>query len=102
MSENFSYLDITLLGGEYRVACPPGQEDALRASVSFVEEKMRSIARKTRNATPERIAVMALLNIANDYLTLQKIETDFDSPAIKGRIADMGARVEIVLAQLES
>ena len=30
MSENLSYLDITLLGGEYRVACPPGQEDALR------------------------------------------------------------------------
>lgn len=102
MSDPLKYLDISLLGGEYRVACPPGQEDALRAAVSFLEEKMRTIARKSRNATPERVAVMAALNIANDYLSLEKVETDLDSAAIKGRIDDMGARIDAVLAPLEA
>ena len=62
------YLDITLLGKEYRVACPPEEQPALLAAVAYVDEKMHDIAEKTKSNISERIAVMAALNIAHELL----------------------------------
>ena len=59
MSTANNYLDITLLGKEYRVACPPEEREALLAAVAFVDEKMHDIAEKTKSNVSERIAVMA-------------------------------------------
>ena len=63
------YLDIVLLGKEYRVACPPEEREALQTAVNFVDEKMHDIAKKTRCNISERIAVMAALNIAHEFLS---------------------------------
>ncbi len=64
-----NYLDISLLGKEYRVACPPEEHDALLTAVSYVDAKMRDIAERTKSSIPERIAVMAALNIAHELLS---------------------------------
>ena len=64
MTNEANYLDITLLGKEYRVACPPQEHAALLAAVAYVDEKMHDIAEKTKSNISERIAVMAALNIA--------------------------------------
>ena len=37
MSGEAHYLDIVLLGKEYRVACPPEEREALQAAVDFVD-----------------------------------------------------------------
>ena len=76
MSTEAHYLDIVLLGKEYRVACPPGEREALQAAVDFVDEKMHDIARKTRSSISERIAVMAALNIAHEHLSLKNAVAD--------------------------
>ena len=64
-----NYLDISLLGKEYRVACPPEEHDALLTAVGYVDAKMRDIADRTKSSIPERIAVMAALNIAHELLS---------------------------------
>jgi len=108
MPNEANYLDITLLGKEYRVACPPEERDALLEAVVFVDAKMHEIAEKTRSNISERIAVMAALNIAHEHLTSRKettvrpemggIESGVDIDAVKRRIISMEAELDAVLA----
>ncbi|MCM8612249.1 cell division protein ZapA [Accumulibacter sp.] len=107
MPNDTSFLDITLLGKEYRVACPPEQRGALLDAAGYVDGKMRDIAEKTRNNIAERIAVMAALNIAHEHLGLdqgivaqhQKIESEIglDMEALRRRISAMEAELDAVL-----
>jgi cell division protein ZapA len=100
------YLDITLLGKEYRVACPP-EEPALLAAVAYVDEKMHDIAEKTKSNISERIAVMAALNIAHEHLSKKPspaeipsqtgTEPGLDFGSVKRRISDMEAQLAAVL-----
>ncbi|WP_367142060.1 cell division protein ZapA [Propionivibrio sp.] len=52
MTNETNHLDITLLGKEYRVACPPDEHDALLSAVAYVDEKMRDIAEKPEAGLP--------------------------------------------------
>jgi cell division protein ZapA len=111
MPNEANYLDILLLGKEYRVACPPAEHDALLAAVAYVDAKMHDIAEKTKSNISERIAVMAALNIAHEHLSQQPVipeshafdgsETALDIGAVKRRISDMEAKLEAVLAPQE-
>jgi cell division protein ZapA len=111
MPNEANFLDITLLGKEYRVACPPEERDGLLAAVAFVDAKMHDIAEKTKSNIAERIAVMAALNIAHEHLS-QKNETSasdtkiepgsgLDFGAVRRRISDMEAKLEAVLVPQE-
>lgn len=108
MTKDANFLDIHLLGQEYRVACQPDHRDALLEAAAFVDAKMRDIAEKTRNNQPERLLVMTALNIAHELLgqnkqhpvTHQKIESDeivLDIETLRGRISYMEAELVAVL-----
>jgi len=107
MPNDANFLDIILLGKEYRVACPADQREALLQAARYVDGKMRDIAEKTKSNLSERIAVMAALNIAHEHLGLdqaipvqhQKIESEIalDIDALKGRIIRMEAELDAVL-----
>ena len=87
------YLDITLLGKEYRVACPPEEQPALLAAVAYVDEKMHDIAEKTKSNISERIAVMAALNIAHDLQMLKDGREKSD--AVVGRsLGEMNRKLD--------
>jgi cell division protein ZapA len=111
MPNEANFLDITLLGKEYRVACPPEERDGLLAAVAFVDAKMHDIAEKTKSNISERIAVMAALNIAHEHLSQKneapaispknESETGLDFGAVRRRISDMEAKLEAVLAPQE-
>ncbi|MDR3158343.1 MAG: cell division protein ZapA [Zoogloeaceae bacterium] len=111
MSDAMSFLDVHILGREYRIVCPPGEEDALQAAVRMVDERMREIADKTKSSQPDRVAVMAALNIANEYLSAlaanradsqaeeiaASAATSFDSLVLKRKIDDMDTRLATLL-----
>ncbi|MDR0674408.1 MAG: cell division protein ZapA [Zoogloeaceae bacterium] len=111
MNDTANFLDVRILGCEYRIVCPPGKEEALQAAVRMVDERMREIADKTRSNQPDRVAVMAALNIANEYLsalaenraggqtdeTPTATATNFDSPVLKRKIDDMDTRLTTLL-----
>ena len=109
MPNETNFLDIMLLGKEYRVACPPEEREALLTAVAYVDGKMHDIAEKTRSNISERIAVMAALNIAHEFLSQtgvpanlpaseSQLETGLDFGAVKRRIRDMEAQLDSVLA----
>lgn len=66
MSESDSVV-VHILDKEYRVACPPGEKEALVRAARFLDEKMREV--KDANVVGlERIAVMAALNLSHELL----------------------------------
>ena len=104
MSAEPNFLDVKIMGREYRVACSPEERDALLAAVDLVDNKMREIAQRTKSTIAERVAVMAALNIAHEHLsnankTVEKeVEPAVDTSETKRRIEHMGARLDAALA----
>ena len=76
-----NHLDITLLGREYRLACPPEQQEALRQAVALVEGKMQEVATKGRQVSAERAAIMAAISLAHE---LTEARTQGGNGAIPG------------------
>ena len=42
------YLDVTLLGKSYRIACPQAEQAGLEAAVAYLQEKMAEITENTK------------------------------------------------------
>ncbi len=104
MNGESNFLDVTIMGREYRVACAPEEREALLAAVALVDGKMRDIAQRTKNTIAERVAVMAALNIAHEHLagaegqSVGEFSEGVDTSETKRRIESMGARLNTVLA----
>ena len=104
MSAEPNFLDVNIMGREYRVACTPEEREALLASVDLVDNKMREIAQRTKSTIAERVAVMAALNIAHEHLSApsvggeKEIGEAVDTSDARRRIDDMGVRISSVLA----
>lgn len=62
---------INVMGREFRVAAPEGEERQLVAAVELLNRKMKEIRDGGKVIGNERIAIMAALNIAHDHLQLQ-------------------------------
>jgi cell division protein ZapA len=110
-------LDVSLLGREYKFACKEAERAELQEAVAFLDRRMREIRETRKVAGPERIAVMAALNIAHDMQrakrdhasALEAIEAataarvaakeySFDEAQARRRIGDMHATIDAVLA----
>lgn len=69
-------LALTILDREYRINCPDGAEDQLRAAARLLDQKMTEIKEASTNAGKvvgtDRIAVIAALNISNQLLSSEQ------------------------------
>ena len=74
--KNQESLSITILDKEYRVACPPGEQDSLRASADELNKKLSEIKDKGSVIGTERIAIMAALNLCHEMLTGQTLQAE--------------------------
>lgn len=59
---------IQVLGREYRVGCPPGEEARLLETVDFVNQRITQLRDGGKVTGNERLAVMVALNIAHELL----------------------------------
>ena len=104
MSAEPNFLDVKIMGREYRVARSPEERDSLVAAVDLVDNKMREIAQRTKSTIAERVAVMAALHIAHEHLSGVSVDTKkdlsevVDTSEAKRMISDMGVRIDSVLA----
>ncbi len=64
-------ITINVMGREFRVAAPDGEERQLVASVDLLNRKMKEIRDGGKVVGNERIAIMAALNIAHEHLQNQ-------------------------------
>ena len=59
---------VTILDKNYEVACGAEEVDAVKASAEHVDRQMQAIRNSGKVIGLDRMAVMAALNIANEYL----------------------------------
>ncbi|HEX2830051.1 MAG TPA: cell division protein ZapA [Burkholderiales bacterium] len=92
MSESKS-LQVTIMGREFRVACPEEEQAGLLEAVDYLNRKMLEIRDAGKVIGLERIAIMAALNIAHELLTT-KVGGGFDMGEIKRRMNRMEAVID--------
>jgi len=101
MSPKPKTLDVTIMGRTYKVACSDDEREALLSAVTYLDRKMTEIKSAGRVASAERIAVMAALNIAHEFLTSKNNASGFDIEGARRRMAAMEATLDQALAPQE-
>jgi cell division protein ZapA len=93
-------LTISLMGREFRVGCPEGEEAQLLAAVEHLNRKLKEVRDTGKVVGNERIAIMAALNIAHEYLSNQGKGSGggFDASAYRRRILAMQETLDAALA----
>ncbi|MCL1058834.1 cell division protein ZapA [Shewanella sp. Choline-02u-19] len=71
-------IEITLMGRTYSIACPDGQETALRHVAHNLENQLLSLKARTNNISREEIAIMAALNTGYELLEEQQKNQDYN------------------------
>lgn len=91
-------LDVTIMGRDFRVACPEGEEQALLDAVDYLDKKMNEIRETGKIIGVDRIAVMAALNIAHELLSA-RLPGGFDIGEFKRRMGLMQVQIEQTLSE---
>lgn len=89
-------LDVVIMGRTYKVSCADDEREELLQAVAYIDQKMNEIREAGRINQPERIAVMAALNIAHELLST-KVSGGFDFAHLKRRIDSMQSILDEVL-----
>ena len=92
-------ITISLLGREFRVGCPEGEEKQLLASVDYLNRKLKEVRDTGKVVGNERIAIMAALNIAHEHMSNpgKGPAASVDSASIRRRIVAMQETLEAAL-----
>jgi cell division protein ZapA len=98
LSADGKALEVTILGREFRIACPPGQEQELIDAVTYVDGKMRDIRDGAKVMGAERVAIMAALNIAHEHLTT-RVAGPVDVSELRRRITQLNASLDEALSE---
>lgn len=67
---------VNILDRDYQVSCSPEEEESLKSAAAFLDGKMREVRERGNVIGIDRIAVMAALNIAHEYLQLKPLEEE--------------------------
>jgi cell division protein ZapA len=98
MADGASTIEISILGRNYKIACEEGEREALMEAVAYLDGKMGEIKKAGKVSGTDRIAVMAALNIAHEFLST-KLGSGFDIGQAKRRILTIEAKLDEALAK---
>jgi cell division protein ZapA len=76
MTAENNTLTVSIVGKDYQVACPPGEEASLREAAHYLHKLMESIRASGRVVGLDRVAVMAALNVSNELLQSKNSRAD--------------------------
>jgi cell division protein ZapA len=88
-------ITVSILGKDFMVACPENEREDLLAAANYLDKKMREIHASGKVIGIERAAVMAALNIANEFLELRSQKKL--PPDISDKIKFLQNKIDAVL-----
>jgi cell division protein ZapA len=94
MTKPVQAVSLNILDKEYKIACAPGEREALIHSAQALDKQMRKIRETGKVAGADRIAVLAALNLAHDA---DGGRNDFDDDNLNLRLSDMRKKIEKAL-----
>lgn len=89
-----SQVSVRILDRDYQVACPPEERDSLIKAADYLNRRMIEIRDSGRVVGADRIAVMAALNLAHQFL-----EADSGREAVAGEAAHRLERMRLTLLE---
>ena len=90
-------LTISIMNKEFQVACPEGEEEALKRAARYLSEQMQEIRQSGKVVGMDRIAIMTALNMSHELLSGQsKVQTSQDYAKL--RIRALNDRLENAIA----
>ena len=93
-------ISVRIMDREYVVACAYDERSALLDAAEFLNVRMREIRDSGKVVGLDRIAVMAALNLAHEFLKVRDRETRVDSGA-GHRVRALRERVESALGKVQ-
>lgn len=96
--QNDEFVDVKLLGYEFRVVCPAREIDTLKKAVEWLNQRIEEIKSAGKTVETDRIVLMAALSISHDYMKLTTTE-DFDIIAFQRRITDINNLINTALQE---
>lgn len=97
-------LNVTIMGQPYRLACKPEEEIALKQAVAYLDERMCSIRDAGKIKGNDRIAVMAALGIAAEFLSARAPQgpfADLSIADVREKMSAMNTLLDSALAPQE-
>jgi len=89
-------VEISILGQQYKIACPSGEEQALHNTVEQFNDKLQNIKNNSRALRNEQVVVMAALNICHE-LNTEKAKNQKNADQLNERIQKLQQSIEAVL-----
>jgi len=96
VSNESQTVTVNILDKDYQIACPPGEEAALRESAHYLDQQMRTIRTSGNVIGLERIAVMAGLNITHEMLQSSH-EVDSSDHVIQNQTRKLSDKIDKAL-----
>ena len=99
------HLDVTIMGQPYRLACREGEERTLREAVHYLDGKMCALRDSGKVKGTDRIAVMAALSVAAEFLSVKSPQgplSDMSILEVKQKLESMHAVLDSVLSPQEN
>ena len=90
---------LKIAGIEYQLYCPPEEQSTLIEAGEILDKRIKSIKRKTRNLPIEKVAVLAGLDVVNEFLSNEgasSTETNDESPEATDEKSDVNVSEEKV------
>ncbi|UOA09955.1 cell division protein ZapA [Methylobacter sp. S3L5C] len=89
-------ISLMIMAKEYRIACDPEEQDALVHSAQKLDMQMRKMRDSGKINGPDRIAVMAALNLAHE-LELVKNQNNQLNQKLNECLNKLSQKIENVL-----
>jgi len=86
-------VNIKILDREFTVGCEPDERDGLLAAAQLLDSRMREIRGNNRMAALDRVAVLAALNLAHEFMQL-KAETQSREQTLNRTLVDMNRKLD--------
>lgn len=90
-------IDVTIMGQPYKLACKEEEQELLLQAATFLDEKMSRFRDSTKVKGMDKIAVMAALTIAVEYLATKVPEGGLFSGSSMAEINDQIQNMNKVL-----
>lgn len=91
-------VDVSIMGQPYRLTCKEGEEIALKQAVAYLDERMNAIRDAGKIKGNDRIAVIAALGIAAEFLSSRSAQ----GPFAELSVADVREKITTMHTLLDS
>ena len=96
MTKKAQPVTLIIMGKEYKIVCEENEQDDLLHSAHQLDIQMRKMRDSGKIAAPDRIAVMAALNLAHE-LQMVKTQNDLLNIRLSECLVKLNQKIENVL-----